>query len=102
MKLRQKLKTAGGRIGKGLKRGWRKFVKFVKGANETYDKAKQYVSDHQGDIDKAKEIARKYGGKYGGKTADAVEKAEGAYRKGTAYIDKKRDQVREVAHAVKN
>ena len=98
----RKFKGFMGRVGKGLKTGWRKFTKFVKGASDTYDRAKQYVSDHQADIDKAKDIARKYGGKYGGKAADAAEKAEGAYKKGTAYIDKQRDRAREIAHAVKS
>ena len=98
----RKFKAAMGRVGKGIKTGWHKFVKFVKGASDTYDRAKQYVSDHQADIDKAKDIARKYGGKYGGKAADAVEKGERAYKKGTDYVDKQRDKAREIARAVKS
>ena len=98
----RKFKSFFGRVGKGIKTGWRKVTKFVRGASDTYDKAKQYVSDHQDTIDKAKDMARKYGGKYGGKAADAVEKGESAYKKGTAYIDKQRDKAREIAHAVKS
>ena len=97
-----KIKRAFGRIGKGIKTGWRKFTKFVKGASDTYDRAKQYVSDHQADIDKAKDLARKYGGRGGGKAADLVEKGEAAYKKGTAYVDKQRDRAREIARAVKS
>ena len=52
----RKFKAAMGRVGKGIKTGWHKFVKFVKGASDTYDRAKQYVSDHQADIDKAKDM----------------------------------------------
>ena len=98
----RKFKAAMGRVGKGIKTGWHKLTRFIKGANETYEKAKQYVSDHQADINKAKDLARKYGGKYGGKAADAVEKGEAAYKKGTAYVDKQRDKAREIAHAVKS
>ena len=98
----RKFKGFMGRVGKGLKPGWSKLTKFVNGASDTYDRAKQYVSDHQADIDKAKDLARKYGGKYGGKTADAIEKGESAYKKGTAYVDKQRDRAREIAHAVKS
>ena len=98
----RKFKGFFGRVGKGIKTGWRKVTKFLKGASETYDRAKQYVSDHEADINKAKDLARKYGGKYGGKAADAVEKGESAYKKGTAYVDKQRDRAREIAHAVKS
>ena len=91
-----------GRIGKGIKTGWHKAVRFIKGANEKYEQAKKFISDHQADIDKAKQIAREHGGKYGGKAADLAEKAEGAYKKGTAYIDKQRDNARAIANKLKS
>ena len=97
-----KAKVFLGRVRKDVKTGWHKFTRFIKGASDTYDKAKQYVADHQADIEKAKQIAREHGGKYGGKAADLADKAQGAYKKGTAYVDKQRDKAREIARAVKN
>ena len=91
-----------GRVGKGIKTGWRKFTRFVRGANEKYEQAKKFVSDHEGDIQKAKQLAREHGGKFGGKVADYADKAEGAYRKGTAYVDKQRDNARAIATKLKN
>ena len=97
-----KAKVFFGRVGKGIKTGWRKFTKFVRGANEKYEQAKKFVSDHEADIQKAKQIAREHGGKFGGKVADYADKAESAYRKGTAYVDKQRDNARAIATKIKS
>ena len=97
-----KAKVFFGRVGKGIKTGWGRLKRFVSGANEKYEQAKKFISDHQADIDKAKQIAREHGGKYGGKAADLAEKAEGAYKKGTAYIDKQRDNARNIANKIRN
>ena len=97
-----KAKVFFGRVGKGIKTGWRKFTKFVKGASEKYDQAKKYVDDHREQIEKAKQVAREHGGKFGGKVADYADKAESAYRKGTAYVDKQRDNVRTIANKLKS
>ena len=98
----RKFKAAMGRIGKGIKTGWHKAVRFIKGANEKYEQAKKFISDHQADIDKAKQIAREHGGKFGGKVADYADKAESAYKKGTAYVDKQRDNARAIANKLKS
>ena len=101
-RLWRKVKAGGGRMIKGIRSGWGKLKRFVSGANEKYEQAKKFISDHQADIDKAKQIAREHGGKFGGKVADAVEKGEGAYKKGTAYVDKQRDNARAIANKLKS
>ena len=97
-----KAKVFFGRVGKGIKTGWGRLKRFVSGANEKYEQAKKFISDHQADIDKAKQIAREHGGKFGGKVADYADKAESAYRKGTAYVDKQRDNARAIATKIKS
>ena len=97
-----KAKVFFGRVGKGIKTGWRKLTRFVRGANEKYEQAKKFVSDHEADIQKAKQIAREHGGKFGGKVADYADKAESAYKKGTAYVDKQRDNARAIATKIKS
>ena len=98
-----------GRIGnffkkawRGLKRGFRRGRQVVEKANDAYEKGKQFYKDHQGQIDAAKEIARKHGGKYGGKIADGISKGESAYHKGTNYIDKQRDKAKQIVNDVKH
>ena len=97
-----------GRIGnffkkawRGIKNGFRKGRKVVVKANEAYEKGKQYYKDHQGQIDAAKELARKHGGKYGGKIADGISKGESAIHKGTNYIDRQRDKAKQIVNDAK-
>ena len=97
----RKIKAFFGRIGKGIKKLFHKGKNVVVKANDAYEKGKQYYKDHQGQIDAAKEIARKHGGKYGGKIADGISKGESAYHKGTNYIDKQRDKARQIVTDVK-
>ena len=97
-----KAKVWFGRIGKGIKIGWHKAVRFLRGANEKYEQAKKFVDDHKDQINKAKQIAREHGGKFGGKAADFADKAEGAYKKGTAFIDKHRDNAQAIASKLKS
>ena len=97
-----------GRIGnffkkawRGIKNGFRRGRKVVVKANEAYEKGKQYYKDHQGQIDAAKELARKHGGKYADKAVKVIEKGESAYHKGTNYIDRQRDKAKQIVTDVK-
>ena len=97
----RKIKRFFGRVGKGIKQGAHKVIRFIKGANDAYERGKQFVDKHQGDIDKAKDLARKYGGKYGQKGADAIDKGQSYYKKATDTVDKYRDKAKSTYEAVK-
>ena len=60
VRLSHKVKRFFGRVGKGIKSGVHKVVKFLKGANEAYERGKQFVNQHQGDVEKAKELVKKH------------------------------------------
>ena len=101
-RLGRKIKRFFGRVGKGIKTGAHKVVKFLKGANDAYERGKQFVDKHQGDVEKAKELVKKHGGKYGEKAAEAITKGQGYYKKGTETVDKYRDKAKSTYDSVKS
>ena len=100
-RLGRKVKTAFGRIGKGIKKGAHAVMKFLRGANDAYERGKQFVDKHQGDVEKAKELVKKHGGKYGEKAAEAITKGQGYYKKGTETVDEYRDKAKSTYNTVK-
>ena len=100
-RLAHKVKRFFGRVGKGIKNGVHKVVKFLRGANDAYERGKQFVDKHQGDVEKAKELVKKHGGKYGEKAAEAITTGQGYYKKGTETVDKYRDKAKSTYDAVK-
>lgn len=95
-RLSRKLKSGWNRFSKRVKRAWSFAKQTATKANDEYEKAKKFVSDHQSDLEKAKMLVRENGGKAGGKVADAIDKGQGYVKKGTDYVDKQRDKAKQV------
>lgn len=91
VRLQEKLKAVVGRfasIFRGAKR-------YAKKAGEIYDKVKEGYETHRDTIDKVKDGARKYGGKWGQKAADLADKGQSKLDQGISKVDQVRDKVNE-------
>ena len=69
-RLQEKLRALSGRI----KRIWSSGKRAAQRMGKIYDKVKEGYETHRDTIDKVKEGARKYGGKWGQKAADLADK----------------------------
>ena len=97
------LRKVGGNIGKtagylafraipGHKYIRRKFDK----VNDAYERGKTFINGHEPEIRAATYLARRLGGDKGKKIADAVDKAQGKFKKVTGKIDKIRDTAKDI------
>ena len=90
-RLQEKLRVLSGRI----KHWWGKSRRAAKRMGEIYDKVKEGYETHRDTIDKVKEGARKYGGKWGQKAADLADKGQSKLDQGVRKVDQVREKVNE-------
>ncbi len=78
-----------------IKRIWSSGKRTAKRMGQIYDKVKEGYETHRDTIDKVKEGARKYGGKWGQKAADLADKGQGKLDQGIRKVDQVRDKINE-------